>query len=170
MDESKTAPWPPRLVIPPAAAPATTRRPSYNAPQRMRPATLWLQDFIARFAHGIRKSPLIDWSLRSNRGDTTPKVNHGPSPLDGIQGIGANFIPEILERGIIDEIVTVATEEAYAMAREIPKTEGFLIGISSGAALFAAVQLARRPENAGKNMVVLLPDGGERYLSTPLYT
>ena len=100
----------------------------------------------------------------------SPLLTKGISGAHGIQGIGANFIPEILDRGIVDEIVTVATEEAYAMAREIPKTEGFLIGISSGAALFAAVQLARRPENAGKNMVVLLPDGGERYLSTPLYT
>lgn len=78
-------------------------------------------------------------------------------------------MPEILDRGVIDEILTVSTEDAYDVGREIPQTEGFLIGISSGAALFAAAQLAKRPEYAGKNIVVLFPDSGERYLSTALY-
>ena len=101
--------------------------------------------------------------------EDSPLLTKGVSGAHGLQGIGANFVPEILDRGVIDEILTVSTEDAYAVGREIPQTEGFLIGISSGAALFAAAQLAKRPEYAGKNIVVLLPDGGERYLSTALY-
>ena len=87
----------------------------------------------------------------------------------GLQGIGAGFIPEILDVDIIDEIIPVSDADAYEMARCLGKTEGFLAGISSGAALYAACQLAKRPENEGKTIVVLLPDSGERYLSTGLY-
>ena len=87
----------------------------------------------------------------------------------GIMGIGANFVPEILDRKIIDRIETVTEQEAYAAARQLGKREGLLVGISSGAALHAAIQMAKLPENAGKNLVVLLPDTGERYLSTPMF-
>lgn len=86
-----------------------------------------------------------------------------------IQGIGANFIPEILNRNVIDEIVTVKNDEAFETARELARAEGLIVGISSGAAAFAALQIAKRPENKDKNIVVVLPDTGERYLSTILY-
>lgn len=87
----------------------------------------------------------------------------------GLQGIGAGFVPEILNTDIYDEIVTVENEDAYSVARELAKTEGYLVGISSGAALWAGMEIAKRPENKGKNIVVLCPDTGERYLSTPLF-
>jgi len=86
-----------------------------------------------------------------------------------IQGIGAGFVPGVLDTGIYDEIIPVANEDAFATGREIGRREGVLVGISSGAAAWAAIQLAKRPENAGKNIVVLLPDTGDRYLSTPLF-
>ena len=86
-----------------------------------------------------------------------------------MQGIGANFIPSVLDTEIYDEIITVTTDEAYDAARLTVKTEGILIGISSGAALHAATVVASRPENEGRNIVVILPDGGERYLSTPMF-
>ena len=86
-----------------------------------------------------------------------------------IQGIGAGFVPEVLNTGIYDEIMTVANEDAFATGKLIGKSEGVLIGISSGAAAFAAIELAKRPENKGKTIVVLLPDTGDRYLSTPLF-
>ena len=85
-----------------------------------------------------------------------------------IQGIGAGFVPETLDTKIYDEIITVENEDAFATGKEMAKTEGILVGISSGAALYAAKELAKREENAGKTIVVLLPDGGDRYLSTPL--
>lgn len=90
----------------------------------------------------------------------------GPHPL---QGIGANFVPDNLDRSVIDEIITVTGEDAYATGRELARQEGVLIGITSGAAVWAAAQLALRPENAGKTIVALLPDSGERYLSTPMF-
>lgn len=92
-----------------------------------------------------------------------------PAGFHAIQGIGANFVPAVLDLDIIDEIIPVKDEDAYAYARVLTKTEGLLVGISSGAAVWAAIELARRPENAGKNIVVLMPDTGERYLSTPLF-
>ena len=89
-----------------------------------------------------------------------------PAGAHKIQGIGAGFVPAILDRSVIDEIIPVTNEQAAETARRLAKEEGILAGISSGAAMCAALQAARRPENAGKNIVVLLPDTGERYLST----
>ncbi len=99
----------------------------------------------------------------------SPVLSEGRSGAHGIQGIGAGFVPETLNTKIYDEIVTVKTEEAYESARIVAQKEGLLIGISAGAALFAAQKIARLPENKGKRIVVLLPDSGERYLSTPLF-
>lgn len=99
----------------------------------------------------------------------SPLLSEGRAGAHGLQGIGANFVPKILDTDIYDEIITVTTEQAYAAARLTVKTQGILIGISSGAALHAAAELAKRPENSGKRIVVLLPDGGERYLSTSLF-
>ena len=93
----------------------------------------------------------------------------GAAGPHGLQGIGAGFIPEVLDTSIYDEIIPVTDEAAYAAGRELGRREGILAGISSGAALWAAVELAKRPENAGKNIVVLLPDTGDRYLSTPMF-
>ena len=87
-----------------------------------------------------------------------------------IQGIGAGFVPDILDTGIYDEIITVSNEDAFSTGKEIGKIEGVLVGISSGAALKAAIELAKREENAGKSIVVLFPDTGDRYLSTPLFS
>lgn len=99
----------------------------------------------------------------------SPFLSEGRAGAHGLQGIGAGFVPSILDTEIYDEIITVTTDEAYEAARLMVKTEGILIGISSGAALHAATVVASRPENKGKNIVVLLPDGGERYLSTELF-
>lgn len=99
----------------------------------------------------------------------SPFLSEGRAGAHGLQGIGAGFVPKILDTEIYDEIITVTTDEAYAASRLTVKTEGILIGISSGAALHAATLVAKRDENAGKNIVVLLPDGGERYLSTPMF-
>ena len=99
----------------------------------------------------------------------SPLLSGGQAGPHGLQGIGANFIPSVLDRGIYDEVIPVTEQEAYAAGRLMGQTEGILIGISSGAALHAAMELAKRPENAGKRIVVLLPDSGDRYLSTPMY-
>ncbi len=99
----------------------------------------------------------------------SPFLSEGRAGAHGLQGIGAGFAPSILDTDIYDEIITVTTEQAYAAARLTVKTEGILIGISSGAALHAAAEIAARSENAGKNIVVLLPDSGERYLSTDMF-
>ena len=100
----------------------------------------------------------------------SPVLSKGVSGPHKIQGIGAGFVPDVLNTGVYDEIITVANEDAFATGRAIGRTEGLLVGISSGAAVFAAAQLAKRPENAGKLIVVLLPDTGERYLSTPMFS
>ncbi|MBO5746263.1 MAG: cysteine synthase A [Clostridia bacterium] len=100
----------------------------------------------------------------------SPLLSKGTAGPHGIQGIGANFIPENLDREVIDGIIAVKTEDAMNMGSLFAKTEGVLVGISSGAALYAAVHLARQPENEGKTIVALLPDTGERYLSTPMFS
>lgn len=99
----------------------------------------------------------------------SPVLSKGYAGSHKIQGIGANFVPKLLNTEIYDEIIPVASDDAFAMGKEVAKTEGFLVGISSGAALFAAVELAKRQENKGKTIVVLLPDSGDRYYSTPLF-
>ena len=100
---------------------------------------------------------------------TSPVLSEGKAGAHKIQGIGAGFVPDILNTKIYDEVIAVENEDAFATAKELAKTEGVLTGISSGAALYAAVQLAKRPENKGKNIVALLPDSGDRYYSTPLF-
>ncbi len=99
----------------------------------------------------------------------SPLLSEGKAGPHGIQGIGANFIPELLNRDIIDTIITVEEEKAYEFSRKIATNEGYLCGISSGAAVFAATEMAKKKENKGKNIVVILPDTGERYLSTALF-
>ncbi len=99
----------------------------------------------------------------------SPLLSEGRSGPHMIQGIGANIIPEVLNRSIIDEIYKVKNDEAFETSRKLAKLEGLLVGISSGAATFAAKEVAKRPENKGKSIVVILPDTGERYLSTPLF-
>jgi len=100
---------------------------------------------------------------------TSPVLSEGKAGAHKIQGIGAGFVPDILNTKIYDEVIAVENEDAFATAKELAKTEGVLTGISSGAALYAAIQLAKRPENKGKNIVALLPDSGDRYYSTPLF-
>ncbi len=100
----------------------------------------------------------------------SPVLSGGVAGPHGLQGIGAGFVPEILDTDVIDEIVTVTTDEAYIAARNLAATEGVLVGISSGAALHAATEIAKREENVGKKIVVILPDTGDRYLSTPMFS
>ena len=100
---------------------------------------------------------------------SSPLLTEGRAGPHGLQGIGANFVPENLDRTVLDEILTVTDADAYAAGRELARTEGILVGISSGAALWAACEVAALPENQGKSIGVLLPDTGDRYLSTELF-
>jgi cysteine synthase A len=100
---------------------------------------------------------------------SSPVLSAGKAGPHKIQGIGAGFVPDTLDTGVYDEVFPVENEAAFAAAKSLGRIEGFLVGISSGAALHAATEIAKRPENAGKRIVVLLPDGGDRYLSTPLF-
>ena len=101
--------------------------------------------------------------------ETSAVLSGKPAGAHGLQGIGAGFIPEVLDTSVYDEIMTVSNEDAFAVGKMIGRTEGILVGISAGAALFAAIELAKKEENAGKNIVVILPDTGDRYLSTTLF-
>ena len=134
--------------------------------------------FVASVGTGGTLSGVAQY-LRSRKPDvkivavepeTSPLLSKGYAGTHNIQGIGANFVPEILDRSLIDEIVTVSDAEAYAFGREVAAKEGILAGISSGAALAAAVKLTKKQENLGKNIVVVMTDTGERYLSTPMFT
>ena len=100
---------------------------------------------------------------------SSPVLSKGTAGAHKIQGIGAGFVPDVLDTKVYDEIIPVANEDAFAVGKQIGKAEGVLVGISSGAAAWAAIELAKRPENEGKTIVVLLPDTGDRYLSTPLF-
>ena len=100
---------------------------------------------------------------------SSPVLSKGVSGSHKIQGIGAGFVPEVLNTAVYDEIIAVENEDAFAAGRLVGRKEGVLVGISSGAAVWAAVQLAKRGENRGKTIVVLLPDTGDRYLSTPMF-
>ena len=100
---------------------------------------------------------------------SSPVLSEGHGGPHKIQGIGAGFVPKTLDTSIYDEIIPVANEDAFETGKKLGKLEGFLAGISSGAALYAAIQLAKRPENEGKTIVVLLPDSGDRYFSTALF-
>ena len=101
--------------------------------------------------------------------DDSPVLSGGQAGPHKIQGIGAGFIPEILDTTVYDEVIRVTNDDAFKMGADLGKTEGMLVGISAGAAVKAAVDLAKRPENAGKNIVVIIPDTGDRYLSTPMF-
>ena len=101
--------------------------------------------------------------------ETSPVLSKGTAGAHKIQGIGAGFVPDVLNTEVYDEIIPVSNEDAFATGKRIGKSEGVLVGISSGAAVYAAIQLAKRPENKGKTIVALLPDTGDRYLSTPLF-
>jgi len=101
--------------------------------------------------------------------DTSPVLSGGRAGAHGLQGIGAGFVPQVLDTGVYDEVIRVTDDDAFAMSRLLARTEGLLVGISSGAALKAAVDAASSPENEGKTVVVLLPDTGARYLSTELF-
>ena len=115
------------------------------------------------------KSKNPDVKIIAAEPDTSAVLSGEAPGAHGLQGIGAGFVPEILNTGIYDEIIKVSKDDAYNCARSVGFSEGVLVGISSGAALYASLELAKRAENAGKNIVVLFPDSGERYLSTELY-
>ena len=100
---------------------------------------------------------------------SSPVLSQGKGGAHGIQGIGAGFVPEVLDTSIYDEVLPVTDQDAFAVGREVGRREGILVGISSGAALKAAIEIAQRPGNEGKTIVVLLPDTGDRYLSSPMF-
>ena len=115
------------------------------------------------------KSKKADVKIVAVEPDTSSVLSTGKGGAHGIQGIGAGFVPKVLNTKIYDEILTVSVQDSYKEGRRMGKKEGVLVGISSGAALHAAIEVAKRPESEGKNIVVLLPDTGDRYLSTPLF-
>ena len=116
------------------------------------------------------KSQNADVKVVAVEPETSPVLSKGVAGAHKIQGIGAGFVPDVLNTDVYDEIITVSNENAFATGKLIGRSEGVLVGISSGAATWAAIELAKRPENKGKTIVVILPDTGDRYLSTPLFT
>ena len=116
------------------------------------------------------KSKNKDIKVAAVEPESSPVLSEGKSGPHKIQGIGAGFVPKVLDTSIYDEIIRVSNEDAFATGKLIGKKEGILVGISSGAAVFAAIELAKKEENKGKNIVVLLPDTGDRYLSTPMFS
>ena len=116
------------------------------------------------------KSKNKDIKVVAVESESSPVLSEGKSGPHKIQGIGAGFVPKVLDTSIYDEIIRVSNEDAFATGKLIGKKEGILVGISSGAAVFAAIELAKKEENKGKNIVVLLPDTGDRYLSTPMFS
>ncbi len=116
------------------------------------------------------KSKKPDVKIIAAEPKTSPVLSGGQAGAHKIQGIGAGFIPEILDTKIYDEVIQVDNDDAFITGRLVARTEGVLVGISSGAALWAALELAKRPENNGKNIVVVFPDTGERYLSTAMFS
>ena len=100
---------------------------------------------------------------------SSPVLSKGTAGAHKIQGIGAGFVPDVLDTKVYDEVIPVENDDAFAAGRRVGRSEGVLVGISSGAAVWAAIQLAKRPENKGKTIVALLPDTGDRYLSTPMF-
>ena len=118
---------------------------------------------------GYLKSKNPDVKVVAVEPEGSPVLSKGTAGKHGIQGIGAGFVPETLNTSIYDEVITVTNEDAYATGKTVARSEGVLVGISAGAAVWAAIQIAKRPENKGKTIVALLPDTGERYLSTPMF-
>ena len=115
------------------------------------------------------KSQKADVKIVAVEPETSPVLSKGTAGPHKIQGIGAGFVPDVLNTKVYDEVLPVSNEDAFATSKELAKAEGILVGISSGAALYAAIELAKRPENKGKTIVALLPDSGDRYYSTPLF-
>ncbi len=115
------------------------------------------------------KSKKADVKIVAVEPETSPVLSKGTAGPHKIQGIGAGFVPDVLNTKVYDEVLPVSNEDAFATAKELAKAEGILVGISSGASLYAAIELAKRPENKGKTIVALLPDSGDRYYSTPLF-
>lgn len=115
------------------------------------------------------KSKKADVKIVAVEPETSPVLSKGTAGPHKIQGIGAGFVPDVLNTKVYDEVLPVSNEDAFVTAKELAKAEGILVGISSGAALYAAIELAKRPENKGKTIVALLPDSGDRYYSTPLF-
>lgn len=115
------------------------------------------------------KSKKSDVKIVAVEPETSPVLSKGTAGPHKIQGIGAGFVPDVLNTKVYDEVLPVSNEDAFATSKELAKAEGILVGISSGAALYAAIELAKRPENKGKTIVALLPDSGDRYYSTPLF-
>ena len=141
---------------------------SFEAAQALRISVSKIRSLrIVRRSVDARKKP--DVKIVAIEPANSPLLSKGLAGPHGLQGMGANFVPEVLDTNIYDEIITVTEDEAYAAGRLLGHKEGVLAGISSGAALHGALQVAQRPENKGKTIVVLLPDTGERYLSTPMF-